>query len=80
MFCPNWIVLGLKLFSNRTFKGPHLVQNSLSEVPEEPGGIQAHEAGGPHRKGREQHQVLARGAIHPMGPFQAQNCLNKELV
>ncbi len=43
-------------------------------------GFHAQEAGGHHQEGGEPHQVLARGAIHPMGPFQTQNCFNKELV
>ncbi len=39
--CPK-----LKTFSDRLFKGPHQVRKLLSEVPEEPCGIHAREAGG----------------------------------
>jgi hypothetical protein len=67
-------------FLTSVLRDPHKVRNSLSKVPEKPGGVHAQEAGGHHQKGGEPHQVLARGAIHPMGPFQVQNCFNKELV
>ncbi len=30
------------------------------------------------REGKPQ-QVLARVAVHPVGPFQGQNCINKEI-
>jgi hypothetical protein len=43
--------LSLNTFFLQGFKGPHQVQNSLSEVPEEPDGIQAQETGGNHQEG-----------------------------
>ena len=33
-----------------------------------------------HQQGGKPYQVLASRAVHPMGPFQGQNCINKEIV
>jgi hypothetical protein len=46
-------------------------------VTEEGGKFHAHEAAGCHHEG-DLHQVLARVAIHIMGPFQGQNCIIKD--
>jgi hypothetical protein len=50
---------------------------------EEPGGVHAHhaqKAEGCHQMGGESHEVLARGAVQIMGPFQGQSHINKEIV
>ncbi len=42
--------------------------------------IHAQEAPGSHQEGGDSHQVLAREAVHIMGPFQEKNHLNKDTV
>jgi hypothetical protein len=48
-------------------------------VPEELGIFHAHKAARCNHEG-ESHQILARAAVHIMGPFQGQNCTPKEKV
>ncbi len=50
----------------------------VEEVPGEPHGVPDEDAAGYHQWGGQPHQVLARGEVHPMDPFQGQNCINKE--
>ena len=45
-----------------------------------PSEIYAQEAGRCHQHGGKPYQVLASRAVHPMGPFQVQNSINKEIV
>ena len=40
----------------------------------------AQEAGRCHQQGGKPYQVLASRAVQPMGPFQNQNLINKEIV
>jgi hypothetical protein len=61
-------------------KGPHKVQNSLSEAPRKL--VESMPRSLEDIIGREgnKHQVLPRGAKLPMSPFKAQNCFNHKLV
>ncbi len=49
-------------------------------VPEELCGVHDQEAAGCFQEGGESHQVLARGAVHTMSPFQGQNHISEETV
>ena len=50
------------------------------DVPVKPSGIHAQDAGRCHQQGGKPYQVLASRAVHPIGPFQSQNRINKEIV
>ncbi len=54
-------------------------QDGRLPVSEKPGGVHAQKAGVHHQEGGKPHHVLARGAVHLMGPFQGQNRINKEI-
>ncbi len=57
-----------------------LFEDGRQPVPEEPDKVLAEEAGGCHQEGGQPYQVLARGEVNPMGPFQGQNRINKEII
>ncbi len=63
-----------KLFSKITF------WTREKEVPEKPHGVSDEDAADHHQWGGQPHKVLARGEVHPIDPFQGQNCINKEKV
>jgi hypothetical protein len=56
------------------------IETSSLHISEELGGVHVQEAAQCHQEGKESHEVLARKAVHTMGPFQGQNRSNGEIV
>ncbi len=54
----------------QTFLWNHFLNKIWEEeVPEEPPGVPAEDAAGPHQWGGQPHEVISRGEVHPMGPL-----------